>query len=116
MSGAFTVSFRGFTSDLIPHSAEAQEIETAIVGLYGETTRIHSLPRITVQTSGDEWDGGFCGASSSGNNNEVLITFLTPSDGGGVSTEWEASGGDIEPMTIDVSDLIGASVSISETR
>ena len=116
VSGAFTVSFRGFTSDLIPHSAEAQEIETAIVGLYGETTRIHSLPRITVQTSGDEWDGGFCGASSSGNDNEVLITFLTPSDGDGVSTEWEASGGDIEPMTIDASDLLGASVSISETR
>lgn len=117
MSGTFTVSFRGFTSDLIAHDASPQDIEEAIVGLYGESTNIHPLPRIAVEAVGDDWDSGFCGGGGvSGVDNAILITFLTPSDGDGISTEWESVNGDIELMAVDISKLIGASVSISEKR
>jgi hypothetical protein len=116
-SGIFTVSFRGFTSDSIAHDASPQEIEKAIVGIYGETTNIHPLPRIVVEAVGDVWDDGFCGdGGTSGVGNEFLITFLTPSDGDGISTEWEYVDGDIEVMTVDTSKLIGASVSTFEKR
>ena len=114
-SGYFSISFRGFTSDPIPHDATIHEIETAVVGLYGETTRIHPLPRIDVQPTGD-WDSesdAFC-ASSSDAAHEILFTFVTP-DGGGISTEAKVSG-DIEMMVTDDSHLEGGSLSVREAR
>lgn len=46
--GAFTVGFRGFYSDLIQHNATLLDIRHALIGLYGETSRLHTLPRLII--------------------------------------------------------------------
>ena len=111
--GTFTVRFRGFSSDLIPHNATLLDIRYALIGLYGETSRLHTLPRLLVSAHSDGiWDGtsDFCG----GDGNSIAITFFTP-DGGGVSTD-EMRSGDLELLAVDSTRLVDAIVHVSETR
>lgn len=110
--GFFFVNFRGFKSSLIPHDATLAYIQSSVVGLYGGTDNIHSTPRLLMSGS-EGWDGvssGFC----DGGANTIFITFLTP-DGGGISTV-EKRSDDLEEITVDASNLIGASISIHEHR
>ena len=111
--GTFTVGFRGFSSDLITHNATLLDIRHALIGLYGETSRLHTLPRLLISAHSDGiWDGtsGFCG----GDGNSISITFLTP-DGGGVSTD-EKHSGDVELLSADSTRLVDAVIHVAETR
>ncbi|KAL7554992.1 hypothetical protein ACHAWF_018570 [Thalassiosira exigua] len=110
--GSFTVEFRGFKSSAIPFDATLVDIQNAIVGPYGGTDKVHTMPMLLLE-SGSEWDGvssGFCEESEQ----VALITFITP-DGGGLSTV-EKRSGDIEMLTVDTSNLGGASIVVSEVR
>ncbi len=110
--GSFTLKFRGHHSSPIPFDASLEQIKNAIIGVYGSTNQLHSLPEFLIQ--GDSrWvdlEKGFC--NESGNN--ITITFSTP-DGAGLST-MNKSSGDIEALVIDSSGLIGGRISVSETR
>jgi len=111
--GFFFITFRGFKSSAIPYDATLVEIQNSMMGLYGGTDKIHSTPRLLFTSTSEGWDGlssGFCG----GSENKVSITFLTP-DGGGVSTA-EKRSGDLEEITVDASNLLGASISVNEHR
>ena len=113
-AGFFTLSFRGFQSSAISHSATLPDIQKLIEGMYGETSQIHPLPRLILTASSDQWDGltnGFCEGEG---ERSIAITFLTP-DGGGISTN-EGRSGDLEVLSVDNSNLVDASVSVTETR
>ena len=112
--GFFVLTFRGFHSSPIPHSATLPKIQSMIEGMYGETSQIHSMPRIILSSSPDQWDGfsgGFCDGEG---DRSITITFLTP-DGGGIST-LERRSGDMEDLTVDSTNLIDASIIVTETR
>ena len=112
INGTFSIQFRGHHSDPIPFDATAQEMKTAILGVYKNTSKIHSLPEITLEGS-EKWDNpqsGFC--TSSGNN--VTITLITP-DGVGLST-MKSSHADIESLLVDNSELISGRVIVIESR
>ncbi|KAL3786858.1 hypothetical protein HJC23_013779 [Cyclotella cryptica] len=111
--GFFTIGFRGFESSPIPFDATIDGIKRATIGTYGETSQIHTFPRLVFSPASDDWDGftsGFC----SGGEKSVSITFITP-DGGGISTIRHSSG-DIEDVSVASENLIGATLVVSETR
>jgi hypothetical protein len=110
--GFFSTEFRGFHSSPIPYDATLQEIQTIFVGIYGETSQLHSLPRLLL-SSDSTWDGdssGFC----TGGERSIIVTFLTP-DGGGISTV-EHRSGNVEELTIHSEHLVGGTISLIETR
>jgi len=112
--GFFILTFRGFQSSPIPHSATLPEIQGLIEGMYGETSQIHSMPRLLLSSSSEQWDGlstGFCDGEG---DRSITITFLTP-DGGGIST-FERRSGDLEDLLVDSSTLVDASITVSESR
>ncbi len=112
IGGSFTVKFRGQQSDPISFDASLHDIHKGMQGLYGGTSRLHSLPEIFVHSEGDwvESGEGFC--SDHGNN--VTITFLTP-DGGGRSTDTHTSG-NIEDLILDQSNLLGGTIDVVQSR
>jgi hypothetical protein len=113
IGGFFSVSFRGFESSQIPFDATIRDIQDSVIGLYGETDKIHSTPRLYFSSGSEDWDGissGFCES----NKNSISITFFTP-DGGGVSTV-EKRSGDLEMLTVDGTDLENALISVVELR
>lgn len=112
--GFFILTFRGFQSSPIPHSATLPEVQSLIEGLYGETSQIHSMPRLVLSSSSEQWDGSSGGFCEGGGDRSISITFLTP-DGGGIST-LERRSGDIEDLSVDSSNLVGASIIVTETR
>jgi hypothetical protein len=111
--GFFILAFRGFKSSSIQHDATLIDIQNSVVGSYGGTNNIHSIPQLFLESGSEGWDGlssGFCERSE----RAIIITFLTP-DGGGISTAEQRSG-DIEMLTVDASHLNGASISVIEHR
>lgn len=112
--GYFILTFRGFHSSPIPYSSNLPEIQRFIEGIYGETSQIHSLPRLILTSSSEQWDGlssGFCEGEG---ERSITITFLTP-DGGGIST-FERRSGDLEVLFVDSSTLVDASITVTESR
>lgn len=116
VNGTFSIAFRGYRSDPIPFNATAQQIDSAIRGVYRNSSNIHSMPEFSLEGS-EHWDKtntdpvpGFC--TSTGNN--LTITFTTP-DGSGLSTMEDVSG-DIESLVIDNSELILGQVTMIESR
>ncbi len=110
--GSFFITFRGMRSDPIDYNSTIDMMKKAIVGpYYGNTSKIHSLPRIALEL-GDTWDssGGFCESSG----NKVTITFFTP-DSSGLGT-FSKKSKDIESIKIDNSKLIGGFIYVLETR
>ena len=111
--GFFVLGFRGFQSSAIPYDATLEKMKSLIIGTYGETAQLHSLPRLIFSIDPNQWDGssrGFC----SGSEASVSITFLTP-DAGGISTA-KRNSGDIEDIAIVSQNLTGALLSISDAR
>uniref|UniRef100_A0A7S4JS32 Calx-beta domain-containing protein n=1 Tax=Odontella aurita TaxID=265563 RepID=A0A7S4JS32_9STRA len=110
--GNFTIEFRGFASSPIPFDATAGMIHQAMVGPYGNTTNLHSIPWLSVAgTAG--WDGESNGFCSTGGN-EAVVTMWTP-DGSGLSTLDRVSA-DIELLSVDSSQLTGGKVIVKENR
>ena len=60
--GHFRFRFRGFYSNPIAYNATISDIQDAMQGIYKNTNKLHSLPKIVITSEG-EWaknDGGFC--------------------------------------------------------
>lgn len=112
LDGTFTLSLRGRKSDPISIHSSLDDIQHAIQGVYGDTDKVHSMPRIEISADGawSQSTHNFC--SSRGNS--FTISFLTP-DGGGVSTI-EKTSGDIELLEIDEKNITGGKITITETR
>jgi hypothetical protein len=108
--GYFTVAFRGFKSDPIYFNATAREMHDAIVGEFGSTNKVHSISAVDIDESSSWGEGGFCTSP----RRQILITFLAPS-GVGLTTMTNKSGG-CEPLKIDDSKLINASINVTESQ
>ena len=83
--GFFILAFRGFKSSSIQHDATLIDIQNSVVGSYGGTNNIHSIPQLFLESGSEGWDGlssGFCERSE----RAIIITFLTP-DGGGIALQ-----------------------------
>ena len=116
-AGSFTLSFRGFTSGLIPFNANLLEIEAQIKGNYPHTSNIHPLVDISLHAL-EGWNGernaglGFCDGDA-GNGHSFVLTFGTPSGG---NTVFNVTG-DLELITSTTSDLTPTTgVDIKELR
>jgi hypothetical protein len=110
--GTFTLSLRGRKSDPISIHSSLDEIQNAIQGVYGNTDKVHSMPRIEISADGVWSQSALDFCSSVGNS--FTISFITP-DGGGFSTVKKASG-DIELLEIDEKNINGGKITITETR
>jgi FG-GAP repeat len=111
-TGTFTLSFRGFTTGPIPHDVTLSELRRAIIGPFGTTKNLHTLPNIEVAYADPvaEWGLGGTFCSGSATLNTAVLTFLTPAHG---MYSYE---GALELLTVDNSGLSGAAVSTTQLK
>jgi hypothetical protein len=111
-SGTFTLSFRGFTTAPIAYDVTLSELRRAIIGPFGTTKNLHTLPNLEVAYADPvaQWGvaGTFC--SGTGTLNTAVLTFLTPAHG---MYSYE---GALELLTVDNTGLGGAVVSTTPLR
>ncbi|CAM9476002.1 unnamed protein product [Chrysoparadoxa australica] len=105
-SGTFTLRFRGFTTDPIPHDVQLTELYKAIRGPFGTTRNLHTLPELDIDYEGGVAWANFC--DNGGGGNTAVITFRTPQHA------YSGGRGDLELLEADTTLLVGGALTLAE--
>lgn len=93
--GYFQLSFRGWSTDLIPHNVTSDELYSFIVADPTVLAKLYSITNIVIKDWGS---GGLC------DNNTAEITFYSPINGAPELFDGVDTGADLELLTVtDVS-------------
>eukprot|EP01033_Poteriospumella_lacustris_P006607 gene6608-4759_t len=94
--GVFQLSFRGWSTSLIPANVTVEELYNHIVAQNDVFAKLYSITNIAI----DDWGGGgLC------NNRTARITFFSPTNGAPQLFDGVDTGGDLELLTIAHSNL-----------
>lgn len=94
--GVFQLSFRGWSTSLIPANVTVEELYNYIVAQNDVFAKLYSITNIAIEDWGG---GGLC------NNRTAKITFFSPTNGAPQLFDGVDTGGDLELLTIAHSNL-----------